>query len=197
MVNIVLGVTASVAAIKTLSLTQALSQFANVRLLLTEKAQYFLKADWEQFKSLNIPLLSDDDEWPALEGPYLPGADILHIELRRWADCLLIAPLDANTLAKLAQGFCDNLLTSVFRAWDWTKPVILSPAMNTKMWENPPTAQHIAMLKRWGAEMIDPIEKKLACQDFGQGAMAEPHTIAAFVKTRLGKKLNPGSVSSS
>ena len=67
------------------------------------------------------------------------GDDVLHIELRRWADLLLIAPLDANTLGKLAAGLADNCLTCVWRAWDPDRPVVLAPAMNTLMWRHPLT----------------------------------------------------------
>src|SRR5262245_20486764 len=68
---------------------------------------------------------------------------VLHIELRRWADLLVIAPLDANTLAKLAYGLSDNLLTCLYRAWDRRRPIVLAPAMNTFMWENPLTDRHL------------------------------------------------------
>lgn len=69
------------------------------------------------------------------------------LELRKWADTLLIAPLDANSLAKIAHGLCDNLLTSLVRAWDFNKPLYFAPAMNTAMWENPLTYQHMKTLK--------------------------------------------------
>jgi phosphopantothenoylcysteine decarboxylase len=67
--------------------------------------------------------------------------------LRKWADSLLIAPLDANTLAKVANGFCDNLVSSLIRAWDQKKPLYFAPAMNTAMWDNPLTYQHLKVLK--------------------------------------------------
>jgi len=68
---------------------------------------------------------------------------VLHIELRRWADVLLFAPLTAHTLAKLALGLCDNLPTNIARAWDSNKPVLVAPAMNTHMWNHPLTADHL------------------------------------------------------
>ena len=71
---------------------------------------------------------------------------MLHIELRRWADLFVIAPLDANTLAKLAGGLADNCLSCVWRAWDLARPVVLAPAMNTLMWEHPLTARHLRTL---------------------------------------------------
>lgn len=183
MTNIIVGATASVAAIKTGLLIQALSGFANVRLVLTQQAEYFLKADYEALQALNIPIYRDSDEWPPLQTRYQVGEPILHIEMRRWADILLVAPLDANTLAKIAQGFCDNLLTSIIRAWDWQKPLFLCPAMNTMMWENKPTANQITLVKAWGAKIIEPVEKKLACNDVGMGAMAHVEDIVNIVKS--------------
>jgi phosphopantothenoylcysteine decarboxylase len=90
-------------------------------------------------------VILDEDEWPGQESGrrYERDDPVLHIELRRWADLLLIAPLDANTLAKLAAGLADNCLTCVWRAWDPHRPVILAPAMNTLMWEHPLTARHL------------------------------------------------------
>ena len=74
--------------------------------------------------------------------------EVVHIELRRWADVLLVAPASANTVAKLAQGLCDNLLTCVARAWDFQEnKLIVCPAMNTMMWEHPLTSRHLSILK--------------------------------------------------
>lgn len=105
---------------------------------------------------LDADVFDDRDEWSMWQNR---GDPVLHIgnsvfqiqsnviELRKWADALLIAPLDANTLAKIANGLCDNLLTSVVRAWDFDKPLYFAPAMNTAMWENPLTYQHMKTLK--------------------------------------------------
>lgn len=186
MKNILLGVSASVAAIKAKQLVLALSEFANVRIVMTAHAEYFLKADLQVLTEHNIPIYKDQDEWPELSGHYPVGEPILHIELRRWADCLLVAPLDANTLAKIAHGFCDNLLTSVVRAWDYEKPIFFCPAMNTMMWLNPPTAEQIELLRSWGGQIIEPIEKKLACNDIGMGAMENVDEIVRVVKKDLG-----------
>jgi phosphopantothenoylcysteine synthetase/decarboxylase len=131
-----------------------------------------------------VPLLSDDAEWRAYARV---GEDaVLHIELRKWADVLVIAPLSANTLAKLAGGLCDNLLTSVARAWEFerrtdvagsaafrpAKPILAAPAMNTAMWRHPLTATHTAALERLGVTLVAPESKRLACGDVGEGAMA-------------------------
>ena len=130
---------------------------------------------------------------------------MLHIELRKWADLLLIAPLDANTLAKLAVGLCDNCLTCVWRAWDMTKPVVLAPAMNTLMWQHPFTRRHLrAIAADMGAShipghleedqliaqindrsrqlrVVSPVSKQLACGDVGTGGLAEVAEIVAAV----------------
>src|SRR5262249_46494521 len=130
-------------------------------------------------------LILDADEWPGRGegGRYGRDDAVLHIELRRWADVLVIAPLDANSLAKLASGLCDNCLTCVWRAWDTSRPVILAPAMNTLMWEHPLTCRHLRQLAaadapldlkgeqliNWinhqnqGVRIVGPIEKNLAC----------------------------------
>src|SRR3990167_2639296 len=176
--NIILGITGSVAAIKTPPLVTALSKFANVRVIITRHAEYFIQSEYEHLKQLGVHVCKDNDEWPALQTRYQVSEHILHIEMRRWADIMIVAHMDANTLAKIVHGFCDNLLTSTLRAWDWGKPVILCPAMNTMMWDNPPTAEHISAMKKRGAKIIEPVEKKLACNDVGMGAMAQVDEIA-------------------
>ncbi|XP_019474897.1 phosphopantothenoylcysteine decarboxylase isoform X3 [Meleagris gallopavo] len=98
---------------------------------------------------------------------------VLHIELRRWADLMLVAPLDANTLAKLANGICDNLLTCVIRAWDLHKPLLFCPAMNTAMWEHPITAQQVEQLKGFGYIEIPCVVKKLVCGDEAHSLLQE------------------------
>ncbi|XP_013374304.1 PREDICTED: phosphopantothenoylcysteine decarboxylase isoform X2 [Chinchilla lanigera] len=110
---------------------------------------------------------------------------VLHIELRRWADLMLVAPLDANTLGKVASGICDNLLTCVIRAWDRNKPLLFCPAMNTAMWEHPVTAQQVGQLKAFGYTEVPCVAKKLVCGDQGLGAMAEVETIVDKVKEVL------------
>nr|XP_027781726.1 phosphopantothenoylcysteine decarboxylase isoform X2 [Marmota flaviventris] len=115
---------------------------------------------------------------------------VLHVDLRRWADLMLVAPLDANTLGKVASGICDNLLTCVIRAWDRSKPLIFCPAMNTVMWEHPLTAQQMDQLKAFGYVEIPCVDKKLVCGDQGLGAMAEVETIVDKVKEVLSQHSN-------
>ncbi|KAJ1672892.1 hypothetical protein EV182_006281 [Spiromyces aspiralis] len=117
------------------------------------------------------------------------GDPVLHIQLRDWADIIAIAPLDANTMAKIANGYCDNLLTCILRAWDMRRPRIICPAMNTHMWHHPHTEMQLkALQSQLGFSMVDPISKKLACGDTGIGAMAEPETIARAIIEELEKK---------
>uniref|UniRef100_A0A8D0ESI6 Phosphopantothenoylcysteine decarboxylase n=1 Tax=Strix occidentalis caurina TaxID=311401 RepID=A0A8D0ESI6_STROC len=117
--------------------------------------------------ALKLPLLIA--ELLKITGLWKSRSDpVLHIELRRWADLMLVAPLDANTLAKLANGICDNLLTCVIRAWDLSKPLLFCPAMNTAMWEHPITAQQVEQLKGFGYTEIPCVVKKLVCGDEGQ-----------------------------
>jgi phosphopantothenoylcysteine decarboxylase len=199
--NVLIGATGSVAAVKIPAL---ISQFRTaghaIRLVATDAATYFF--DPAPFRSI---LTLDEDEWPG--DRYTRGDAVRHVELRNWADVLLLAPLDANTLAKLAAGICDNALTCVWRAWDPARPVVLSPAMNTLMWQHPHTRKHLRSIGQdWGlgdvplewnedrvCEAINdgcpklriarPVEKTLACGDTGVGAMAEPNEIVALVQT--------------
>lgn len=201
MANVLLGVTGSVAAVRTPELYRALTNAGHaVKVIATRAALYFFDA--ELLKNQGTGLFEDDDEWPGRgEGRRFQRDDpVLHIELRRWADLLLVAPLDANTLAKLANGLCDNCLTCVWRAWDPARPVVLAPAMNTLMWEHPLTARHLRQLSpeapaeldqdatvEWinrsetRLRLVPPQSKRLACGDVGIGAMAAVETIAAEV----------------
>lgn len=113
------------------------------------------------------------------------GDPVLHIELRRWADALVLAPLSANSLAKCAHGLADNLVTCVFRAWDFSSPVLVAPAMNTFMWESPFTEKQLGVLRELGARVVPTVVKELACGDVGDGAMAEYTTIASAVVEAL------------
>src|SRR5262245_60266459 len=217
MANVLLGVTGSVAAIKTPELFAALAARRKVvRVVATKAASYFFDpaaiAPRDGRRNPDVVTL-DEDEWPGLGNRrWERGDDVLHIELRRWADLLLIAPLDANTLAKLAVGICDNCLTCVWRAWEPSRPVVLAPAMNTLMWEHPYTRRHLRCLaadagaghlpghldqdelvpllneRSSTLRIVAPISKKLACGDIGAGAMASVDDIAATVDAVLAAK---------
>ncbi|HEX4591998.1 MAG TPA: flavoprotein, partial [Gemmataceae bacterium] len=148
MAKILLGVTGSVAATRTPALVTALrGQGHQVRVVATRASLYFfdvaevVAAEASRDSAI---MTIDADEWPG--DRYRRDDPVVHIELRRWADLFLIAPLDANTLAKVAVGLADNCLTCVWRAWDIARPVILAPAMNTLMWEHPLTGRHLRQL---------------------------------------------------
>lgn len=128
-------------------------------------------------------MYTDEDEW---SGWKKIGDSVLHIDLREWADLMLIAPLDANTLGKMAHGMCDNLVTCVARAWRLgERPLVVCPAMNTWMWRHPSTRECLDKLRRWGVVEIAPIAKRLACGDEGIGAMEEVDKIAERIKLLL------------
>ena len=205
MARILLGATGSVAAVKVPSLFDALRGLGHeARIVATKAATYFFDP-----APLREHLWLDADEWPGER--YARGDAVPHIELRRWADVLLVAPLDANTLAKLASGLCDNCLTCVWRAWDTEKPVLLAPAMNTLMWRHPLTARHMRQLaadagatppdglglddlpgwinSRCPRLRVSPPENRLlACGDVGIGAMAGLDAIAATVASLLAEQ---------
>eukprot|EP01114_Cavostelium_apophysatum_P016343 TRINITY_DN4622_c0_g1_i2.p1 TRINITY_DN4622_c0_g1~~TRINITY_DN4622_c0_g1_i2.p1 ORF type:complete len:194 (+),score=8.83 TRINITY_DN4622_c0_g1_i2:44-625(+) len=174
--NVLIGLSGSVATIKAELLTEKCGKFAEVKIVTTHNAMHFFK---ENELSLHAPVYKDEDEWNSWGKRTDP---VVHIELRKWADIFVIAPLSANTLAKLANGLCDNLLTSVARAWDYERPFIVAPAMNTMMWTNPHTAKHLRALEELGIDVIPPISKTLVCGDSGIGAMTEVDAIVAHVE---------------
>eukprot|EP00270_Netrium_digitus_P005460 TRINITY_DN17230_c0_g1_i1.p1 TRINITY_DN17230_c0_g1~~TRINITY_DN17230_c0_g1_i1.p1 ORF type:complete len:277 (-),score=51.95 TRINITY_DN17230_c0_g1_i1:44-874(-) len=187
--HILLASSGSVAAIKFPIIARSFSDWADVRAICTQSALRFVDC---KAMPMDVPLHLDDEEW--LTWTKL-GDGVLHIELRRWADILVIAPLSANTLAKIASGLCDNLLTCVVRVWDFRKPLLIAPAMNTFMWDSPFTARHLSVVEDLGVTTIMPIVKKLACGDVGGGAMAEPSDIEAAVRLQLaGLDVNIGSL---
>ena len=135
---------------------------------------------------LGAPVYTEVDEWPYPDHiGYTKDDPVRHIELRKAASALLIAPISANTMAKMAYGLCDNLLTSVARAWDYTRPVIVAPAMNTMMWHHPSTEEHLHKIKSWGAQVVPPVSKILACKDQGEGAMAQIDDILEMLRNAL------------
>lgn len=198
-VNVILGMTGSVASIKAGELIMRLAHLAgprypSLKVVATKAAKHFF--NWEELKkdlsspSVSIEFHSDEEEWRDWKKV---GDPVLHIELRRWADILVIAPCSANTLAKLANGLCDDLLSCIVRAWDFKDPnkrLVIAPAMNTMMWESPFTQKHLETLVELGGgtmddqkrvQIIGPVEKTLACGDVGNGAMASPTDIARLV----------------
>ncbi|XP_001870350.2 phosphopantothenoylcysteine decarboxylase [Culex quinquefasciatus] len=180
--NVLIGCTGSVATIKLPLLVGKLrSTIPNVaiKVIVTGHADHFFSpADIPP----DVPVLRDQDEWDSWRDR---GDPVLHIELGKWADLFVVAPLDANSLAKMAGGLCDNLLLCTARAWDFGKPFFFAPAMNTRMWDHPVTGQHVQVLRSWGLREIPCVAKTLMCGDTGQGAMAEVDTIVDKVAACL------------
>jgi len=187
-VNLLLGVSGSVATIKLQELFHELSKRANVKIVATKDARHFIDPAW----GLEDRIYGDEDDWRSWSKK---GDDVMHIKLQQWAHMLLIAPLSANTLAKMAHGLCDNLLTCIVRAWEVeAKPIVVAPAMNTLMWKNELTDEHLLKIcSVYQVSYIQPVVKKLACGDTGVGAMAPVEEIVNVVEgffARLEAKLS-------
>lgn len=206
MPNIVLGLTGSVASIVAEELLIELQKLGDVSVVLTSRAHTFARPERlrQLLSSPDAAIYLDEDEWQwpgdadapstgesssrSVRREYRRDDPVLHIELRRAADVLVVAPLSANTLAKFACGLCDNLLTSLFRAWDWSQPVVAAPAMNTLMWDHPVTREQLERMERLFGErwcVVPPQVKRLACGDEGDGAMASVESIVDVVRRQL------------
>ncbi|KAH8327245.1 phosphopantothenoylcysteine decarboxylase [Drosophila bipectinata] len=178
--NVILAATGSVATIKMSQLIKELSDESlpfkiHVKIIITESAKHFFEL--EQIPE-HVPIYHNRDEWITWNKR---GDPVLHIDLGKWADLLVIAPLSANSLSKIATGICDNLVMCVVRAWDLQKPLLFAPAMNTRMYDHPITREQIDKLISWGYKEIPCISKTLMCGDTGNGAMAEVPTIVQAV----------------
>lgn len=97
-------------------------------------------------------------------------------------DMILVAPASADLIAKASLGISDNLVLSIMRAWNYSKPCLVCPAMNTMMWEHPATQNSLQVLTRWGWKVVHPMTKVLACKEEGQGALAAVSTICQAVR---------------
>jgi phosphopantothenoylcysteine decarboxylase/phosphopantothenate--cysteine ligase len=186
--KIILGITGSIAATKCIDLVQQLSaKNAEVKIVLTAAAEYFISL--ESLKKI----LGTDAVYKASDLFNLNN-EMLHIELARFPDIILIAPASANFIAKLAGGFADDLLSSLCIASGST--IAISPAMNQQMWHNLFTQQNIQKLQNNDIKIIGPAEGLQACGDYGYGRMLEPAEIIesveqlfAYKKLFSGKKI--------
>ncbi len=167
--NILLGVTGGIAAYKAPDLVRKLTALgANVRVVVTDSAAEFVSP-------LSLQAVSGNPVHQHLLDPAAEAA-MGHIELAKWADILLIAPATANTLAKLAHGMADDLLTTLYLAT--TATLYIAPAMNQQMWKAVATQRNISYLKEHGVTFIGPASGEQACGDVGSGRMVEPVDIA-------------------
>ncbi|WVW83934.1 hypothetical protein I302_105957 [Kwoniella bestiolae CBS 10118] len=187
--RVVLITSGSVASIKAPDIAAALSQSGDIALQIvaTKSSTHFcnqqtvdaaVKKSFGISESDEVPedfgvrVWTDEDEWSDWKKV---GEPILHIELRRWADLVVIAPCSANTLAKIAGGLCDNLATSLLRALSPSTPVIVCPAMNTHMYQHKFTAKHLRILQEQLEYLILGPQGGgiLACGDEGPGKMTD------------------------
>lgn len=173
--NIVLGITGSIAAYKAADLTsKLLKEGHEVHCVMTKAAAEFITPLTLQVLSRQPVLVSLEDE----KDSWKPG----HIQLADRADLFLVAPLSADTLGNFAHGLAPDPLSSVYLALPRTTPVLLAPAMNGKMWQHPATTRNIAQLVEDGCHFIDPAEGDLACGYQGVGRLAEVEEILARVQ---------------
>lgn len=193
--RILLGLTGSVASILYQKLIEQLGTIGIVDVIITDKTKAFINFPQvcDSLEKVGGVLYTDEDEWMwrndtnGLTKKWNKNDPILHIELRNKASALVIAPCSANTLAKISNGICDNLLTTVARAWDLNRPFIIAPSMNSAMWFHPITLEHVNKFISFGENniVINPICKKLACGTAGIGAMADIESIVGSLKRQL------------
>jgi phosphopantothenoylcysteine decarboxylase/phosphopantothenate--cysteine ligase len=170
--KIVLGITGSIAAYKSILLVRLLvKEGAEVKVILTSSAKDFVSPLVLSTLSKNNVLIDlfDENSWAN------------HVELGRWADLMLIAPLSCNTLAKMANGMCDNLLLAVYLSATCT--VMIAPAMDEDMWKHPATKRNINILQSYGNHLIPVEAGELASGLVGEGRMAEPESIMQTVES--------------
>ena len=166
--TIVLGVTGSIAAYKIANLASMLVKLhADVHVIMTQNATHFITPMTFETLTDNKCIVDTFDRNFSF--------DVKHVSLAKKADAFLVAPCTANVIGKVAGGICDDMLTTTIMA---TKaPVLISPAMNTGMWENPILQDNIKKLESYGYRMIQPVEGRLACGDTGSGKMPSEETL--------------------
>jgi phosphopantothenoylcysteine decarboxylase/phosphopantothenate--cysteine ligase len=171
--EIILGVSAGIAAYKAAALTSLLvQQGAGVTAVLTQNARKFLgEATFAALTGRPVATRGFDSASHPL------GA---HIELAARADCIVIAPASADVLAKVALGIADDLLTTLLLCAEC--PLIIAPAMNAAMWAKPAVQRNVAQVAADGARIVPPGSGWLSCRQAGVGRMAEPTEIAAAIE---------------
>jgi phosphopantothenoylcysteine decarboxylase / phosphopantothenate---cysteine ligase len=174
---VLLGVTGGIAAYKAAELLRGLQKAGmEVRVVMTQAATQFVT-------TMTFETLSGHPVRQDAINELRADSRITHVEDSREADIMVIAPATANTLAKMANGIADNLLTSICLAFD--KTVVVAPAMNTNMWLHPATQANVNLLRDRGVFVVEPGAGELACGVYGSGRMADPDSIVAEVKLRL------------
>ncbi|MEI4780406.1 phosphopantothenoylcysteine decarboxylase [Streptococcus pasteurianus] len=176
--TIVLAVSGSISAYKAADLSNQLTKLGyQVHVLMTEAATQFIAPLTLQVLSKNpvhLDVMKEDD--PKV---------VNHIELAKQADLFVVAPASANTIAKLAHGIADNIVTATALALPTDTPKLIAPAMNTKMYDNPLTQRNLQILQEVGYQGIEPRSSMLACGDVGRGALAELDAIIQKIQDTI------------
>ena len=174
--KIVLGVTGSIAAYKAAELVRGLrEQGAVVKVVMTQAAQRFITP-------LTLEVLSNQAVFVDNT-----NANMDHIDLARWADCVLIAPATANCIAGIAQGFAYDLLTELCMATQ--APIIISPAMNQQMWQHAATQANLQIIQQRGISVCGPAHGEQACGEVGPGRLLQPEEIIHYLQGFLSPKV--------
>ena len=182
--KLVLGVTGSIAAVKAIELMRLLQRRGwDVWPVLTAcAAQYVTPLAFRALCGHPVP----SGDFSAQPAAVLAAAPYEHLDLTGGAAAMLVAPCSANTLAKLAGGFANDILSAAALSLEPGVPLFVAPAMNVRMWENTATQDNLATLRRRGVHVIDPDTGPLACGDTGQGRLAPLETIAEAVCAAVG-----------
>ena len=182
--HVLLGVTGGIAAYKAPAIVSRLKKLGmEVKVVMTEAATKFVTPLTFQTMSNEVVHVDMFDQ--------LNNMDVEHIALAKWADVMVIAPATANTMAKLAYGIADNMLSTVALAT--TAPILIAPAMNTQMLRADATQEALKVLKnRKQYEILPTAEGLLACQDVGEGKMLEPEDIVDYILMALTEKTMAG-----
>jgi phosphopantothenoylcysteine synthetase/decarboxylase len=167
--KVLLGVTGGIAAFRACDVVSLLRKAGHtVRVVMTDGAEQFITP-------LTLETLSGN---PVATRMWGPSAVVEHIELAQWPDVVLVAPATANFIGKVNAGIADDMLTTVVMATLPEMPVLIAPAMNTKMWQNPIVQRNVESLRALGRyRFVAPRESLLACGDYGEGALAMPEEI--------------------
>ena len=177
--TVLLGVTGSIAAYKIAYLASALKKLhAQVHVLMTKNATNFINPITFESLTGNKCLVDTFDRNFQFQ--------VEHVSIAKQADVVMIAPASANVIGKLAHGIADDMLTTTIMACKCKK--IISPAMNTNMYENPIVQDNLAILQHYGYEVIEPASGYLACGDTGAGKMPEPEMLLEYILREIAKE---------
>ncbi|MFZ6743881.1 bifunctional phosphopantothenoylcysteine decarboxylase/phosphopantothenate--cysteine ligase CoaBC [Undibacterium sp. JH2W] len=183
--KIVLGLTGGVACYKIAELTRALGKAgANVQVAMTESATHFITPVTMQALSGNTVYT---DQWDARINNNMP-----HIDLTRDADAIVIAPCSTDFIFKLAHGACNDLLSTLCIARPASLPLLIAPAMNVEMWQNPATQRNVQQIRTDGIQIMGPAAGDQACGETGMGRMLEPDQLLAEITAAFQAKTLAG-----